>query len=71
MQVPSDLDVNALLAYLVLPTLIPTQEKGQSWKGYYSHSKKEGMRFRTMLGSIMGTKASCHLTALGSNQGFL
>lgn len=25
------------MAHLIPMTLIPTQEKGQRWKGYYSH----------------------------------
>lgn len=30
--------MKALKAHLILTTLIPTQEKGQRWNGYYSHS---------------------------------
>lgn len=37
-EAPSDLDMKALMAYLILTTLKPTQQKGQRWKGYYSHS---------------------------------
>lgn len=55
--------MGAVIAYLIVTILIPTQEKGQREKGYYSHFTERETEAQNYVNINNRTKAFYHLTA--------